>query len=299
MNEPEQPKRPQFRLTVEQKEEIAEATAQRLAKDPRFQRRVIWKIIGATALSLILFGCGTLFYLANRLGHYVEQTDLDVSNRVFIAKQEVTNRIAAQFETVRIKEIVSEVASNRANELLTKQIEPELRLLRSIVSNELQSVSKDMRSLSNTFVESSSAISRGLAKEKETIHSFTATISEDLSGNWTNEPAGVRKTYLAGGWPTLILTSKSDPSKPSLVFTSDSDSKTFSSNTCHVTADAQLNIAQFPPGFSTTMLPDYDTIQIWCFFPSQLFRPAQAVLTSATVKFLEPVMDFWREAKGA
>ena len=64
------------------------------------------------------------------------------------------------------------------------------------------------------------------------------------------------------------------------------DFKTFNSNRCQVTANAQVDAAQLPVGLSTTGLSDYDTVQVWCFFHAQSLRDAQAAMTSATVKFL-------------
>ena len=61
----------------------------------------------------------------------------DASNQISLAYGSVTNEIAIEFQTPRIKQIVADVASTQASNLLVEQIQPEIENFRMATSNTL------------------------------------------------------------------------------------------------------------------------------------------------------------------
>jgi hypothetical protein len=59
------------------------------------------------------------------------------------------NQIAKQFETERIKGVVIDVASNRANAIMTQQLLPQVEEFRETMSNEVHSIAARINELTN------------------------------------------------------------------------------------------------------------------------------------------------------
>jgi hypothetical protein len=168
----ENPKTP--RLSAAKKSEIAEAVAKRLLADkkfledtadklhanPSFKRRIILTILFVglfAAAGYIAFGWYVLRtaisktneYATNQFATYIRTNDLELSNQFLVARKELTNQITKHFETEQIKMVVTDVASNRANTILTAYLLPEVNVFRETVSNEIHSIAATVYRLTN------------------------------------------------------------------------------------------------------------------------------------------------------
>jgi len=162
------------RLTAAKKSEIVGAVAKRLLSDKSFlestadrllaskpfTRRIIIALMGVALITTAVYA-GLAFwalnstisktneYLTNQFANYVRTNDFEISQRFLGARKELSDQIAKEFETERIRAVVSSVASNRANTILTLQLIPELDRFRANVSNEVGVASRSIHELTN------------------------------------------------------------------------------------------------------------------------------------------------------
>jgi hypothetical protein len=120
-----------------------------MAKEPSFQLKVAWKaILMFVALNLTL-SFGIAGWLTFRGKKQQERIDATMTDQLTVFQQSISNRIVAEFETARIRETISEVASNQATKLLLSQIQPEVAAFKSEVAFRLASASEEIQALTN------------------------------------------------------------------------------------------------------------------------------------------------------
>jgi len=92
-------------------------------------------------LFTLLFGIAVVFFVneyaesrvSKSIADMKEKTDAQLS----AAYQDMTTKIAAEFQQQRVKDIVAQVAASQASNLLVQQISPEIDSFRSYTSNTL------------------------------------------------------------------------------------------------------------------------------------------------------------------
>jgi hypothetical protein len=92
--------------------------------------------------------------------------------QVYVKTQDLTSKIVAdriskQFEEPRIKQSLTEVANSKGEEILSKQVRPEIELLKSEIKNELDSVRRLSEELKTKYLTEYNTFKQEVVKLEE------------------------------------------------------------------------------------------------------------------------------------
>jgi hypothetical protein len=130
-----------------------------------------------------------------------------------------------------------------------------------------------------------SQISEELAKEKQTIRSFTASVVQEYSGTWTNDPPNAGTRSYVSPLTLLVLQSTEDPTKPAIILNSQHGVGMYEKSIYRIKSDATIGVGNVPAGELTRTLTNYDSINIRSQLMPKQLNKSQAVLTSVSVTF--------------
>jgi tetratricopeptide (TPR) repeat protein len=186
-------------VSQEQENRIVDLLVERLAGHKKITRQISWSVlkwvVGTLGILGVLFGFSiwdSMRTIIHDTNFRLERTDLSISNQIAKAHAQITNQIAKQFESPRIKETIIEVAATQATNLLTEQIQPEIRTFSAGTSNTLIGFQTSLEAFQKESTDALSEVGGVLALTRDMI----AAVNDDrfafdrlvkLSQSGTNE----------------------------------------------------------------------------------------------------------------
>ena len=147
------------------------ASLNRLTKAAETEIERVWKVYSRITTLLGIF-IALVVAVIGLLGWKTYREILDEVRNA--AKLKIDQRIDAEFETERIRQTISQVASNEAKGLLISQIIPEVRLFEQTITNQISSI----RDISSNAV--------AVVAELEGQASFLNVMNSAIAGSRSN-----------------------------------------------------------------------------------------------------------------
>lgn len=172
----EPPKQP---LTGFEVGRLIDSTAMAMAKEPSFQLKVGLKVVLMFVVVNLTLTVGIGSWLAYQGKQQRERIDLALNSQLSSFQQSISNRIVSEFETARIRETISSVASNQADRIILGEIQPAVTTFKHEVASRLEQAQGALQQVSN-IVAFASVLARAQSNDGKAF---------DELWKWSGDPS--------------------------------------------------------------------------------------------------------------